>query len=179
METKSILNMNLRGFTLIEMIAAMVLASIVMSAVGLMARGTMMNLVFTNSMVDMNKDAEFTQRNFMMHINGVSSFTDGSLSATQLHFTSYLSNATYVYQISSADSTIKYSRTISGNTSTGILADGILNGKFVYKNMNNQNLSTPTNATIKGVELTFDLTRGNEKYSYTTFVMPDKNHLDL
>ena len=95
------------GFTLIEMIAAMVLASIVMSAVGLMARGTMMNLVYTNSMVDMNKDAEFTQRNFMMHINGVSSFTDGSLTGTRLSFTSYLSAATYVYQISSSDSTIK------------------------------------------------------------------------
>ena len=122
------------GFTLIEMIAAMVLASIVMSAVGLMARGTMMNLVYTNSMVDMNKDAEFAQRNFMMHINGVSSFTDGSLTVTQLGFTSYLSAATYVYQISSSDSTIKYTRTISGNSSTGILADGVINGKFVYKN---------------------------------------------
>ena len=110
------------GFTLIEMIAAMVLASIVMSAVGLMARGTMMNLVYTNSIVDMNKDAEFAQRNFVMHINGVSSFTDGSLTSTQLRFTSYLSAATYIYQISASDSTIKYSRTISGNTSKGILA---------------------------------------------------------
>ena len=167
------------GFTLIEMIAAMVLASIVMSAVGLMARGTMMNLVYTNSMVDMNKDAEFAQRNFMMHINGVSSFTDGSLTATQLSFTSYLSAATYVYQISSSDSTIKYTRTISGNSSTGILADGVINGKFVYKNSYNQSLTTPTDATIKGIELTFDLVRGEDKHSYTTFTMPDKNHLGL
>ena len=66
MAANRILKMRARGFTLIEMIAAMVLASIVMSAVGLMARGTMMNLIYTNSMVDMNKDAEFAQRNFMM-----------------------------------------------------------------------------------------------------------------
>ena len=179
MAANRILKMRTRGFTLIEMIAAMVLASIVMSAVGLMARGTMMNLVYTNSMVDMNKDAEFAQRNFMMHINGVSLFTDGSLTATQLRFTSYLSAATYVYQISSSDSTIKYSRTISGNTSTGVLADGVINGKFVYKNAYNQNLATPTDATIKGIELTFDLIRGEDKHSYTTFSMPDEIHLSL
>jgi len=179
MGTEGILKMRSKGFTLVEMIAAMVLASIVMSAVGLMARGSMMNLVYTNSMIDMNKDAEFTLRNFMMHINGVSSFTDGSLTATQLSFTSYASNAIYVYQISSSDSTIKYSRTISGNTSTGVLADGIINGKFVYKSKDNENLSTPTDATIKGIELTFDLVRGKDKYSYTTFVMPDEIHLEL
>ena len=179
MEAKRILKIRTRGFTLIEMIAAMVLASIVMSAVGLMARGTMMNLVYTNSMVDMNKDAEFAQRNFVMHINGVSSFTDGSLTSTQLRFTSYLSAATYIYQISASDSTIKYSRTISGNTSTGILADGVINGKFVYKDKYNQNLGTPTDATIKGVELTFNLVRGEDTYSYTTYVMPDEIHLSL
>ena len=179
MVIRNIIKNGNEGFTLIEMIAAMVLASIVMSAVGLMARGTMMNLVYTNSMVDMNKDAEFAQRNFMMHINGVSSFTDGSLTSTQLRFTSYLSAATYIYQISASDSTIKYSRTISGNTSTGILADGVINGKFVYKDKYNQNLETPTDATIKGVELTFNLVRGEDTYSYTTFVMPDEIHLSL
>ena len=57
--------MGTKGFTLIEMIAAMVLASIVMSAVGLMARGSMMNLVYTNSIIDMNKDAELS----LIHIS--------------------------------------------------------------------------------------------------------------
>ena len=179
MVAEGIFKMRSKGFTLVEMIAAMVLASIVMSAVGLMARGSMIRLVYTNSMIDMNKDAEFTLRNYMMHINGVSSFTDGSLTETQLSFTSYVSNANYVYNISSSDSTIKYSRTISGNTSTGVLADGVINGKFAYKNANNENLLIPTDATIKGIELTFDLVRGEDKYSYTTFVMPDKIHIEL
>ena len=67
MAANRILKMRTRGFTLIEMIAAMVLASIVMSAVGLMARGTMMNLVYTNSMVDMNKNAN--KVNFTIKLN--------------------------------------------------------------------------------------------------------------
>tara|TARA_B100000579_G_C22456543_1_gene676863 strand:- start:22 stop:537 length:516 start_codon:yes stop_codon:yes gene_type:complete len=171
--------MGTKGFTLIEMIAAMVLASIVMSAVGLMARGSMMNLVYTNSIIDMNKDAEYAQRSFMMHVNGCSSFTNGSLTTTQLSFTNYLNGAEYIYQISTLDSTIKCSRTLSGNTVNGVLLNGVINGKFVYKDNRNQTLPSPTDATIVGVELTFDLLRGENTQSYTTFVHYDKNQLEL
>ena len=112
MEFSRILQKRSKGFSLIEMIAALVLVSILVPGISLIVRGTMMNIAFTNMAVFANMEADYAQRKFIKHINGVESFssTPNDLDEDNLKFTSFFDNAVYAYQIDSDGSrTIKYS----------------------------------------------------------------------
>ena len=191
MEFRRILQKRSKGFSLIEMIAALVLVSILVPGISLIVRGTMMNIAFTNMAVFANMEADYAQRNFIKHINGVESFsaTPNDLDADNLKFTSYLDNAVYAYQIDTDGSrTIKYSK---GVGSAEILLRNVVKdttigavnyvSKFTYKDKDNNNLSVPVASSTKvyGVELNFYLLRGESFYKYTTYATIDKNQLDI
>ena len=165
MEFRRILQKRSKGFSLIEMIAALVLVSILVPGISLIVRGTMMNIAFTNMAVFANMEADYAQRNFIKHINGVKSFsaTPNDLDADNLKFTSYLDNAVYAYQIDTDGSrTIKYSK--DGGTA-GILLQKVVKdttidavnyvSKFTYKDNNNNNLSVPV-ASYTGINVAFN-----------------------
>ena len=193
MEFRRILQKRSKGFSLIEMIAACVMVSILVPGISLIVRGTMMNIAFTNMAVFANMEADYAQRNFIKHINGVKSFsaTPNDLDADNLKFTSYLDNAVYAYQIDTDGSgTIKYSK--DGNMAdAGILLQNVVKdttinavryvSKFTYKDKNNNNLSVPvaSSTEVHGVELTFYLLRGESFYSYTTYAAIDEGQLDI
>ena len=181
------------GFTLIEMIAALVLVSILVPGISIIVRGTLMNVAFTNMAVLANMEADYAQRNFIKHIKGVSSFstTANDLSTDSLRFTSYFGGVEYEYYIDTDGSrTIKYSK---GGDPAGILLKNVVKdttidavnyiSKFTYKDKDNNNLSVPVptaSATkVYGVELTFYLLRGESFYKYTTYATIDNNQLDF
>ena len=145
-----------------------------------------MNIAFTNMAVFANMEADYAQRNFIKHINGVESFsaTPNDLDADNLKFTSYLGNAVYAYQIDTDGSRmIKYSK---GGSAEILLRNvvkdttiGAVNyvSKFTYKDKNNADLGgTPTATDVYGVELTFYLLRGESFYKYTTYATIDKDN---
>ena len=188
MEIRRIIQKRSKGFSLIEMIAALVLVSILVPGISLIVRGTMMNIAFTNMAVFANMEADYAQRNFIKHINGVESFsaTPNDLDADNLKFTSYLGNAVYAYQIDTDGSrTIKYSK---DSGTAGILLQKVVKdttidavnyvSKFTYKGKDNTDLGgTPTATDVYGVELTFYLLRGESFYKYTTYATIDKDQL--
>ena len=150
---------------MIEMIAACVMVSILVPGISLIVRGTMMNIAFTNMAIFANMEADYAQRNFIKHINGVESFsaTPNDLDADNLKFTSYLSNAVYAYQIDTDGSrTIKYSK---DSGTAGILLQKVVKdttidavnyvSKFTYKDRNNNNLSVPV-ASYIGTNVAFN-----------------------
>ena len=98
------------GFTLIEMIAAMVLVAIIVPGMSLIVRGTLINIAFTNIALQANMDADYAQRKFALHLDGISSFTNGTLNDTTLKFTSGFNGSTYEFQIRSATRSISYKR---------------------------------------------------------------------
>ena len=173
---------------MIEMIAACVMVSILVPGISLIVRGTMMNIAFTNMAVFANMEADYAQRNFIKHINGVESFsaTPNDLDADNLKFTSYLDNAVYAYQIDTDGSrTIKYSK---DSGTAGILLQKVVKdttidavnyvSKFTYRGKDNTDLGdTPTATDVYGVELTFYLLRGESFYKYTTYATIDKDQL--
>ena len=190
MEFRRILQKRSKGFSLIEMIAALVLVSILVPGISLIVRGTMMNIAFTNMAVLANMEADYAQRNFIKHINGVKSFsaTPNDLDADNLKFTSYLGNAVYAYQIDTDGSrTIKYSK---DSGTAGILLQKVVKdttidavnyvSKFTYRGKDNTDLGgTPTATDVYGVELTFYLLRGESFYKYTTYATIDEDQLDI
>ena len=124
-----------------------------------------MNIAFTNMAVFANMEADYAQRNFIKHINGVESFsaTPNDLDADNLKFTSYLGNAVYAYQIDTDGSrTIKYSK---DSGTAGILLQKVVKdttidavnyvSKFTYKDRNNNNLSVPV-ASYIGTNVAFN-----------------------
>lgn len=151
---------------MIEMIAACVMVSILVPGISLIVRGTMMNIAFTNMAVFANMEADYAQRNFIKHINGVESFsaTPNDLGADSLKFTSYLGNAVYAYQIDTdgLKTTIKYSK---DSGTAGILLQKVVKdttidavnyvSKFTYKDRNNNNLSVPV-ASYPGTNVAFN-----------------------
>ena len=190
MEFRRILQKRSKGFSLIEMIAALVLVSILVPGISLIVHGTMMNIAFTNMAVFANMEADYAQRNFIKHINGVESFsaTPSDLDADNLKFTSYLGNAVYAYQIDTDGSrTIKYSK---DSGTAGILLQKVVKdttidavnyvSKFTYRGKDNTDLGdTPTATDVYGVELTFYLLRGESFYKYTTYATIDEDQLDI
>ena len=92
MDYKKITIKTSKGFTLIEMIAAMVLAAILVPGISSILGGTLMNIALTNTAILANMEADHAQRKFIKHINGVRSFssTVGDQAADKLTFTSYL-----------------------------------------------------------------------------------------
>ena len=191
MEFRRILQKRSKGFSLIEMIAALVLVSILVPGISLIVRGTMMNIAFTNMAVFANMEADYAQRNFIKHINGVESFSEGNLTVNNLRFTSYLNGAVYEYTIdntlpkSSSSRTIKYSK---DSGTAGILLQKVVKdttidavnyvSKFTYRGKDNTDLGgTPTATDVYGVELTFYLLRGESFYKYTTYATIDEDQL--
>ena len=195
MEFKRILQKRSKGFSLIEMIAALVLVSILVPGISLIVRGTMMNIAFTNMAVFANMEADYAQRSFIKHINGVKSFSPGNLTVDRLRFTSYgverdeggdLVNVDYEYEIDDSRN-IKYK--IIGNPA-GILLKNVVKdttinadnyvSKFTYRGKDNTDLGdTPTATDVYGVELTFYLLRGESFYKYTTYATIDEDQLDI
>ena len=176
---------------MIEMIAACVMVSILVPGISLIVRGTMMNIAFTNMAVFANMEADYAQRKFIKHINGVESFSEGNLTVNNLRFTSYLNGAVYEYTIdntlpkSSSSRTIKYSK---DSGTAGILLQKVVKdttidavnyvSKFTYRGKDNTDLGgTPTATDVYGVELTFYLLRGESFYKYTTYATIDKDQL--
>jgi len=188
MEIRRIIQKRSKGFSMIEMIAACVMVSILVPGISLIVRGTMMNIAFTNMAVFANMEADYAQRNFIKHINGVESFsaTPNDLDADNLKFTSYLGNAVYAYQIDTDGSrTIKYSKDsgTAGILLQKVVKDTTINAvnyvsKFTYKGKDNTDLGgTPTAVDVHGVELTFYLLRGESFYKYTTYATIDEDQL--
>ena len=101
MEIKRIIQKRSKGFSMIEMIAACVMVSILVPGISLIVRGTMMNIAFTNMAVFANMEADYAQRKFIKHINGANSFssTAGDQAVDKLTFTSYLGGLEYQYII--------------------------------------------------------------------------------
>ena len=173
------------GFTMIELIAAMVLVSIMAPTMGLLVQSILRSMMVNNVMIQATEDAAYVIRNFTKHIDGVKTFTDGSLTATNLSFTSYADDATYSYQLRDGDRDLIYSRT-DGTTETGALVNNVVvdssdndfDSKFIYRGHDNSNLIdsgvTPTNANIKSIELVFVLLKNKDTYKYNVYVLPDK-----
>ena len=194
---KRLLKKKSEGFTMIEMIAAMVLVSILVPGISSIIGGTLMNIALTQIAVLSNMEADHAQRKFIKHINGVSSFssTGGDQAADKLTFTSYLEDEddnklVYQYIIDDASRTIKYSREDIDGGTAGILLQNVVKdttidavtytSKFAFKDIKGNDLGTsPTHSDILGVELTFYLLRGESFYSYTTYAAIDKGQLDI
>ena len=177
---------------MIEMIAAMVLVSILVPGISSIIGGTLMNIALTQIAVLSNMEADHAQRKFIKHINGVSSFssTGGDQAADKLTFTSYLGGLEYQYIIDDVSRTIKYSREDIDGGTAGILLQNVVKdttieavtytSKFAFKDIKGNDLGTsPTHSDILGVELTFYLLRGESFYSYTTYAAIDKGQLDI
>ena len=190
MASKSSKEKNSKGFTLIEMIAAMVLVSILVPGVSSILGGTLMNIALTNLAILSNMEADHAQRKFMKHINGANSFssTVGDQAVDKLTFTSYLGGLEYQYIIDDASRTIKYSRDggTAGLLLQNVVVDTTINeerytSRFAFKGVKGNELVTSPalSDSIHGVELTFYLLRGESFYSYTTYAAIDENHLDL
>ena len=190
---KRLLKKKSEGFTLIEMIAAMVLVAILVPGVSSILGGMLMNIALTQIAVLGNIEADYAQRKFVKHINGISSFSSiaGDLADSTLTFTSYLKDQDnnkleYQYIIDRASRTIKYSR--DGGTA-GILLQNVVRdttiggnryiSKFAFKDSKGNDPDPPIHSNIHGVELTFYLLRGESLYSYTTYAAIDKDQLDI
>ena len=195
MEFRRILQKRSKGFSLIEMIAALVLVSILVPGISLIVRGTMMNIAFTNMAVFANMEADYAQRSFIKHINGVKSFSQGNLTVDRLRFTSYgierdeggdLVNVDYEYEIDDSRK-IKYKiiDDLAGILLKNVVKDTTIDAvnyvsKFTYKGKDNTDLGgTPTAVDVHGVELTFYLLRGESFYKYTTYATIDEDQLDI
>ena len=170
------------GFTLIELIASMVLMAIMLPSVGLLVVNSMRAIATHNVSLQASVDAGFVQNNFTKHLDALSSFSDDpNPTSTSLKFA--IDNGTeYVYTIDSDDRDIKYSRIIGEDTDTGTLMKKVLvdstddnfDSKFIYRDVNNVRIATPGDTTIKSVELKFSLSRGEQVYRYSVYVMPDR-----
>ena len=175
------------GFTMIELIAAMVLVAIMAPTMGLLVQNALRSMMANNIAIQATEDAGYVIRNFTKHIDGVKQFTDGSLTDSTVSFTSYADDDVYVYHFREGDRDLIYSRTggIPETTETGALVKDIvvdstadIYSKFIYRGHDNSDLigtsKTPTDANIKSIELTFVLLRNKEIYKYNIYVLPDK-----
>ena len=173
------------GFTMIELIAAMVLVAIMAPTIGLLVQNILRSMISNNIAIQATEDAEYVIRNFTKHIDGVKRFTDGSLTDSSLSFTSYTNDAVYVYHFRDGDRDLIYSRDDGEDTVTGALIKSVvvdstvdIYSKFIYRGHDNSDLigtsKTPTDANIKSIELTFVLLRNKEIYKYNIYVLPDK-----
>ena len=181
------------GFTLIELIASMVLMAIMLPSIGLLVVNSMRAIATHNVSLQASVDGGYVQNNFTKHLDGLSSFsgTASDLTSTNLKFTSY-NGAVYEYTLRDAERDIRYSRKIgAGATYTGTLmkkvvvdsSDNIFDSKFIYSDNNNNVIDSPTSTTIKSVELQFCLLRNKTVYKYSVYVLPDyiahKNETDI
>ena len=173
------------GFTMIELIAAMVLVAIMAPTMGLLVQNALRSMMNNNIVIQATEDAGYVIRNFTKHIDGVKRFTDGSLTDSTVSFTSYADDDVYVYQLRDGNRDLIYSRDDGEDTVTGALIKNVvvdstvdIYSKFIYRGHDNSDLigtsKTPTDANIKSIELTFILLRNKEIYKYNIYVLPDK-----
>jgi len=170
------------GFTMIEMIAAMVLVSILVPGISSILGGTLMNIALTQIAVLSNMDADYAQRNFKKHIDGAETFV-ADCTTKILKYTDHSSTQ---YQYKFVDRILQYS---NDNGSTfGTLLENVVGidedtlgyrSKFVYRDKYYADLTTPIEAEIRGVELIFYILRGESVYSYSTYVAVDRHQLDI
>ena len=167
-----------KGFTMIDMIAAMVLVAILVPSISSILGGTLMNIALTQIAVLANMEADYAQRNFKKHIDGAKDFV-AECTTTTLQYTD-LSNVTYQYELNGR--VLRYSKTGVG---TGTLLENITgisdSSKFVYKDKYYGDLETPMDdeTKIRGVELIFYLSRGESIYSYKIYAATDRDQLDI
>ena len=180
------------GFTLIELIASMVLMAIMLPSVGLLVVNSMRAIATHNVSLQASVDAGYVQNNFAKHIDGLDalSATGADLTDRTLKFTSYHKvdnkNTTYEYTLRITEKDIRYSRKIGGGTKyTGTLMKEVLvnhendslDSKFIYRDYNNNVFTPPISDEdvddIKSVELQLRLLRGDEIYKHSIYVMPD------
>ena len=170
---------------MIELIAAMVLVAIMAPTMGLLVQNALRSMMNNNIAIQATEDAGYVIRNFTKHIDGVKRFTDGSLTDSSLSFISYTNDAVYVYHFRDGDRDLIYSRDDGEDTVTGALIKSVvvdstvdIYSKFIYRGHDNSDLigagTTPTDANIKSIELTFVLLRNKEIYKYNIYVLPDK-----
>ena len=171
------------GFTLIELIASMVLMAIMLPSVGLLVVNSMRAIATHNVSLQASVDGGYVQNNFTKHLDALSSFSDDP-NPTRYILKFTIDNGTeYVYTIDSDDQDIKYSRKKEEEEEaySGILmknvfvdSDDDFDSKFIYRDINNVIIATPGDTTIKSVELKFTLSRAKQVYRYSVYVMPDK-----
>ena len=181
MGIRKIIKKGSKGFTMIEMIAAMVLVSILVPGISSILGGTLMNIALTQIAVLANMEADYAQRNFKKHIDGARTFVN--VTDTTLQYTDY-SGATYLYEFHGR--VLRYKkdsgdRGILLENIVGIDADTLGNrSKFVYKDKYYADLGKPIDESkIRGVNLIFYILRGESVYSYSTFAAVDKYQLDI
>ena len=187
MENKIRIGKNFQGgFTLIELIASMVLMAIMLPSVGLLVVNSMRAIATHNVSLQASVDAGFVQNNFTKHLDALSSFSDDP-NPTRYILKFTIDNGTeYIYTIDSDDQDIKYSRKKEGEVAySGILMKNVLvdpdddfDSKFIYRDINNVIIATPGDTTIKSVELKFTLSRAKQVYRYSVYVMPDQKAHD-
>ena len=175
------------GFTLIELIASMVLMAIMLPSVGLLVVNSMRAIATHNVSLQASVDGGYVQNNFTKHLDALSSFSDDP-NPTRYILKFTIDNGTeYVYTIDSDDQDIKYSRKKEGEVAySGILMKNVFvdsddddfDSKFIYRDINNVIIATPGDTTIKSVELKFTLSRAKQVYRYSVYVMPDKKAHD-
>ena len=182
MVIRNIIKKGSRGFTLIEMIAAMVLVSILVPGISSILGGTLMNIALTQIAVLANMEADYAQRNFKKHIDGARDFV-AECTTTTLQYKDH-SNVTYQYELNSR--VLRYSKAggepgILLENVVGISADTLgYRSKFVYKDKYYADLGEPIDESkIRGVNLIFYILRGESVYSYSTYAAMDKYQLDI
>ena len=181
MGIRKIIKKGSKGFTLIEMIAAMVLVSILVPGISSILGGTLMNIALTQIAVLANMEADYAQRNFKKHIDGARTFLNGT--TTTLQYTDY-SGVTYLYEFNGRALRYKKDsgdRGILLENIVGVDADTLGNrSKFVYKDKYYADLNEPIDESkIRGVNLIFYILRGESVYSYSTYAAVDKYQLDI
>ena len=166
---------------MIEMIAAMVLVSILVPGISSILGGTLMNIALTQIAVLANMEADYAQRNFKKHIDGARTFLNGT--TTTLQYTDY-SGVTYLYEFNGR--VLRYKkdsgdRGILLENIVGVDADTLGNrSKFVYKDKYYADLDEPIDESkIRGVNLIFYILRGESVYSYSTYAAVDQYQLDI
>ena len=142
-----------------------------------------MNIALTQIAVLANMEADYAQRNFKKHIDGVKEFV--SATATTLQYRDY-SDPVVTYQYEFNGRVLRYSKA-GGDVGTllenvvGIDADTLgYRSKFVYRDKYYTDLGvSPTESEIRGVELIVYILRGESVYSYSTYAAVDQYQLDI
>ena len=142
-----------------------------------------MNIALTQIAVLANMEADYAQRNFKKHIDGVKEFV--SATETTLQYRDY-SDPVVTYQYELNGRVLRYSKA-SGDPGTllenvvGIDADTLgYRSKFVYRDKYYTDLGvSPTESEIRGVELIVYILRGESVYSYSTYAAVDQYQLDI
>ena len=169
---------------MIEMIAAMVLVSILVPGISSILGGTLMNIALTQIAILANMEADYAQRNFKKHIDGAETFV-ADCTTKRLKYSDHSDPVvTYWYEFDGR--ILRYSD--DGGSTFGTLLENVVGidadtlgyrSKFVYRDKYYTDLTTPIEAKIRGVELIFYILRGESVYSYSTYAAVDKYQLDI